>query len=525
MDYPVLPMQVWQGILAEAKDDYSALLAIGFLVAIVINRRTGAGQKRRLVGIGTLVVLHLVLLPVVGALRAEGAPQYRDVRIACLAFAGLAAVGIIGFLLFNLVLPRLRVHPPKIMQDVVVGVASVFVLLWVAARAGFNLSGLITTSAVLTAVIGLALQDTLGNIVSGLALQTDDSIRVGDWIRVGAREGRVTEIRWRYVALETRDWETLIIPNTQLVKEQVVILGRRVGQPLQWRRWVRFNVDFRHHPTDIVRIVEDALRASPLAGIASSPAPDCVFIEVQESWGRYAVRYWLNDFEQDAAADSRVLTRIYYALTRAHIALSIPAHAVFLTEESQERKQLKAEQEQERRLSALRGVDILTRLSDDEQDRLARRLEHAPFTRGEVLARQGERGDCMFLVKTGEVSVRVSTERGLEREVARLGSGQFFGEMSLLTGEERSASVVALSDVECYRLGKAAFEDILIRRPEIADGLAEVLAQRRVELEAARDNLDVESKRRKMDAERFDLLGRIRGFFGLGSESSPRALS
>jgi small-conductance mechanosensitive channel len=516
-------MQVWQGILAEAQDDYTALLIAAFLLTAVLYRRGSRADRRRVFGIGALVVLHLVLLPIVGTLRAAGASQYRDVRLACLAFAGLAAVSICGIVLFSVVLPRLRLTLPKIVQDVTVGVASVFMLLAIAARAGFNLSGLITTSAVLTAVIGLALQDTLGNIASGLALQTDGSIRLGDWIRVGQREGRVTEIRWRYTALETRDWETLIIPNSQLVKEQVVIIGRRAGQPQQWRRWVRFNVDFRHHPTDVVRIVEQALLASPIPLVAATPTPDCVFIEIQDSWARYAVRYWLTDLERDAAGDSRVLTRIYYALTRAHIALSIPAHAVFVTEESEERKLLKGEEEHQRRLAAIGKVEVLTHLSAEEQARLATRLQRTPFSRGEVLAHQGEHGDCMYLVTSGEVSVRVSGGDGLEREVARLGPGNFFGEMSLLTGEHRSASVTSLSDVECYRVGKLAFEEILSRRPEIAESLAQVLAERRVELAAAREDLDADTRKSQVDAARFDLLGKIRGFFGLDGPGSRAA--
>ena len=110
----------------------------------------------------------------------------------------------------------------------------------------------------LTAVIGLSLQDTLGNILSGLALQTDDTIHVGDWVKVGEVTGRVVDIRWRYTAVETRNWETAIIPNSFLVKNQVLVLGRRTGQPTQLRRWVWFNVDFRFPPTEVIRAVDDA---------------------------------------------------------------------------------------------------------------------------------------------------------------------------------------------------------------------------------------------------------------------------
>ena len=100
------------------------------------------------------------------------------------------------------------------------------------------------TSAVITAVIALALQDTLGNVIGGLALQTDESIQVDDWIKVGDVNGRVVDIRWRYTAIETRNGETVLIPNGVLLKGQVMVLGRRQGKPRQWRRWVYFQVDY-----------------------------------------------------------------------------------------------------------------------------------------------------------------------------------------------------------------------------------------------------------------------------------------
>src|SRR5690606_10443581 len=111
------------------------------------------------------------------------------------------------------------------------------------------------TSAVLTAVIGLSLQDTLGNLLGGLALQLDSSIQVGDWVKLGDVSGRVSEIRWRYTAIETRNWETVVVPNSIVMRSQVTVLGRRRGSPLQWRRWVHFQVDFRTPPNDVIHII------------------------------------------------------------------------------------------------------------------------------------------------------------------------------------------------------------------------------------------------------------------------------
>ncbi|HMJ10367.1 MAG TPA: mechanosensitive ion channel family protein, partial [Polyangiaceae bacterium] len=377
-----------------------------------------------------------------------------------------------------------------------------------------NLSGLVATSAVLTAVIGLAFQDTLGNIVTGLALQLDKSIKLGDWIKVGDVSGKVTEIRWRYTAIETRNWETMIVPNSLLVKGQVLVLGRRTGQPLLWRRWVWFNVDFRFSPPEVIESVNAALESAPIENVANQPAAHCILMDLHESYGRYAVRYWLTDLARDDPTDSVVRTRIYFALRRSNIPLSMPAHALFVTSETSERRAQKSRADLEQRMSALSKVDLFNGLSQEEREHLAEGLKFTPFTRGETITRQGREAHWLYIIVKGEAVVKVSASERPEREVARLKAGDFFGEMSLLTGAPRSATVVAHSDVECYRLDRVIFQELLERRPEIAEQVAEVLARRRLELAGIRDNVDQDSNGRLRDTQT-DLLGKIRRFFAL----------
>jgi CRP-like cAMP-binding protein len=285
---------------------------------------------------------------------------------------------------------------------------------------------------------------------------------------------------------------------------------------------VQFNVDLRQSPPEVVRVVTEALDHVPIPGVALEPAPDCLFRDVQQSFARYAARYWLTDFERDVPTDSAVLTRIYFALQRAGIALAVPEHSVLLTEQSRERAAEMEKSDHDRRRRALEQIEILRPLDEEDRDTLADRLHYAPFARGEMLTRQGDPGDWLYLITSGEVAVRVAVDGGLEQEVARLGPGDFVGEMSLMTGERRSATVVASSGVACYRLEKEAFQDVLRQRPAIAEPVAELLARRRVELSAARENLDHEARTRRVAATKVDLLRRIRDFFGLHEEGEPR---
>jgi len=467
-------------LLAEINDDASLALVAALVLTAALARAFMPDERKRLRGMVILTGLHFVLLPVLAALR-DGSGAYNNVRLAALVFEILAFVGMAGSLLFGLALPRLGLRAPRILRDVVAAGAGLVAIGVVANRLGFPISGLITTSAVLTAVIGFSLQDTLGNIMGGLALQMDNSIQVGDWVKVGEVRGRVSDIRWRYTAIETRNWETVLLPNSTLMKGPVMVLGRRHGAPELWRRWVWFNVDFRYPPSDVINTVEAALRAQPIDNVASEPLPNCVLMDLHESYGRYAVRYWLKDLSVDDPTDSAVRTRVVFALRRADIPLSIPAHALFVTEENKERKDDKSASDRQRRAEALRRVELFAPLEEDELARLADALHAAPFTKGEVLTRQGAEAHWLYLVISGEVAVRVAKD-GIDTEVARLGPGSFFGEMSLMTGEPRSATVAALADVQCYRLDATAFRDLLARRPQLAEPIARLLAERRANL-------------------------------------------
>ena len=492
------------------------VLGSAVILAILARRRHSHIRTALVMYAAGLVIILLSAAPTV----LDWTSAARSLHAAGILLIGFAIVKLGSILLFDVLLSFAPIAPPQVLRDLLVAAGYLAVGLWQLARNGVTLSGIVATSAVMTGIIVFALQDSLANILGGLVLQIDRSFAEGDWVKIDQSAGRVTEITWRHVAIETRNWDTVIIPNSQLMKSEVVVLGRRSGEPLQERRWIYFNVDFRVPPTNVISAVTQALVNEPVEGCAAEPAPNCVLMDFTESYCRYAARYWLTDLVKDDPTDSSVRCRIYFALQRAGIPLSVPALTTFLETRDQERVKLHHELDIAQRLSAfdLAHVELFQSMNDEELHKLAERLRFAPFMKGELITRQGAEAHWLYILTKGSGEVVVSTDTGLRKTVAKVHAGDFFGEMSMLTGEPRSASLKALEDTECYRLDRRAFDDILKQRPEIAQHLSELLARRKVEIEAVRHDLDAEAKARLLQHQQRSIFDSIHRLFDLKPE-------
>lgn len=507
----------WRSFQTVAHHDGLLRITLAFVgvagVLGIFSRRQRRHVKTALVFF-VLAVFLMVLSAIPNALAWDSATK--TLHAAGLLFLGIAIVKLASIILFDVILCLTPLEPPQVLRDLLVAGGYMGAGVWVLSRSGVTLTGLVTTSAVVTGVIVFSLQDSLSNILGGLVLQIDESIAVGDWVKIEQTAGKVKEITWRHVAIETRNWDTVIIPNSVLIKSQVLIQGQRSGQPLQSRRWVYFNVDFRVPPTEVIRIVTDALVTEPVEGSATDPPPNVVLMEMKESYFSYAARYWLTDLLRDDPTDSLVRCRIYFALERAGISFSIPAFTAFVEEHDQERAKLHHDHEIAQRLGALdlAKVELFREMNDDERHKLAERLSYAPFMKGEIMTRQGAEAHWLYILTKGSADVVLSAD-GVRKTVATLRAGDTFGEMSLLTGEPRSASLKALEDSDCYRLDRQVFGEILHGRPEIAHYLSALLAKRKVEIEAVRHDLDASAQAAMMKGQQESIFAKIHKLFGL----------
>jgi small-conductance mechanosensitive channel/CRP-like cAMP-binding protein len=430
---------------------------------------------------------------------------------------GIALIRLWGLLVFRIVLPLARMTPPRIAEDIFVIIAYIA---WGMVRlryAGLDLGSIVATSAMITAVVAFAMQDTLGNILGGLALQLDNSVQIGDWIKVDDVVGRVVDIRWRSTLVETRNWETVVFPNSQLMKNKFLVLGRRTDQPVQLRRWVWFNVSMDTPPARVISRAEEAIQQTDIANVAKNPLPNCVLMDMDDKgYARYAMRYWLTDLTLDDPTDAAIRWHIMTALQRVGIKLAIDERSIHITKENEKYEEALRQREVLLRIKTLRRVELFSQMTDAELKALAERLKYMPFAKGNVITKQGATGQYwLFIIINGEAEVFIDAANGEKRSLNVLSKGSFFGEMSLMTGAPRVASVIARTDIECYRLDKEAFEEIMLARPGIADEVSHILVMRRTQLDSVLQNLDEETLHKEMHHRHIEVLATIKRFFGL----------
>jgi len=391
---------------------------------------------------------------------------------------GLAVIRFIGLGWFNVALPRAGIHISGILADILVIIGYIGWAFFRLNQSGVELTHLFATSAILTAVLAISMQDTLGNLLGGLALQMDNSLEIGDWIKIDDLSGRVTDIQWRYTAIVTRNGEKAIVPNSQLMKGRYYVLCDKNAENPAWRRSIDFNIDLSIPPGRLIQMIESDIAAATILNVAQTPPPNCVLMGFGPGYAHYALRYWLLNPKLDDPTDSEVRSHILATLQRNGIRLATDDHTIHLVKEGAAHQEAVQNRELKRRLQAINSIELFARLSDDEKVRLAEHLVNAPFARGDVLTRQGAIAHWLYIVVNGEAEAWWQPPEGPRRLLEKRGPGSVFGEIGLMTGAPRRATVIATSDVEAYRLDKEGFQEIIRQRPELADTLSDILQRR-----------------------------------------------
>jgi len=372
---------------------------------------------------------------------------------------------------------------------------------------GVELTPFLATSAVVGAVLGLALQDTLGNLFSGIALHTEAPFRVGDWVRLGDRDGRVEQVSWRATRLRTWFGDTLTIPNNEVARHAILnySLPREAHS-----RVVQFGASYQTPPNKVFSVLAHLLEQ--VEGLRRDLRPVIRIIAYQDFSMLYEVRYFFDDYEDHRRIEGEILRLVWYHFRRHGIEIPYPVRNVFVRHVEGPTEPAETASRLER---ALRGIDLFRPLSDEELRAAAQRFRLVHYAAGEKIIEEGSPGDSFFVIDRGEVDV-FKLLGGASRQIARLMEGQFFGEMALLTGEERTATVVAHTDVDLFTIDKAGFERILVANPSVAVDISTILSERREALSQAEGDITARFEPGTSRSEvKQRLLARIRSYFGV----------
>lgn len=490
-----------------------ALFAGAALVVALVSLAAPAERRR---GILALAIVAAIGLAAIYALQRFGAairpPTLGTIlREAALAVTAFAVIRVFVGFVFQVLLARLAT--PRIVIELAIALSLVAYALFRLHALGVNLLGIATTSAVVTGAIAFSAQETLGNLWGGLALQMERTCRIGDWIRVDNISGKVVSIRWRYMALATNDNETVVIPNATLMKNKITILCRRGDDPSPWRRFIRFELEFDYPPSRVVPVVDAAFASADIPNVAADPRPACICTGFGESGIDYAVVAYLVDPAREHATESQVRLHLFAALARAGLGIPYPRRVVELRRDERPRSESR---ERAARIEALEASDLFRVLTDGERAALAGSLAYCPYAGDDIVFRKGDAADSLFLLVRGQVGVYdEDATTGARVKLAELDAPAYFGEMGLLLGAPRRATVVAAGDVLCYRLDQTGFDTVLSARPELVEALSRVLALRQAQNDATLQALGEEARSRHAQTRAAELVRKIREFFKL----------
>lgn len=403
--------------------------------------------------------------------------------VFCVAFVLVRVLGEFVFFLFR---KRRGYEAPSLMRDIFSLVAYVLASA-VIIRAFFpdlSFGALLSGSALLGIILGLALQDTLGNLFAGISLHADKPFQVGDVITVGKWTGVVDGITWRAVKIRTFQNHIVLVSNSSIGKESIEVCPRDNANA----RLVFFGALYTDSPVKVIHVVREAVR--DVDNVLRYMKPVVRIRNLGDSGVEYEVKYWLSDYARYNDTDALVRQRIWYAFRRAGLHFAFPTRTLHVERAAPAGRISANGSGITERLST---VDIFAPLTAEELTRLARNIERRIFAPGETIIRAGDSGSSMFVVHDGRVDVKIN-DRGEPRTVSVLKEGDFFGEMALLTGEPRTANVIAAAETEVLEIGYEAMKHLFDTNPDLVESLSQVIAERRAGLVAQTEAAEADSE-------------------------------
>jgi small-conductance mechanosensitive channel/CRP-like cAMP-binding protein len=454
----------------------------------------------------TLSILLLVVYETLKIVKPDVVAMagYRYLLAAFLIGFSVFVVRAVSFVLFDVVfLKRKGREAPALLRGLLsIVLYSLFFLLIYRVVLDAQLGGfeIIATSTVVSVIVGLALQDTLGNFFAGLSIHIEQPFHILDAIRIGDMLGRVEAVTWRTTAIRTNNNTVILLPNSKVAREALEIypfnsLNRRVFS---------FPAPYSIAPQKIIPLVRDTVRTVP--NVAPEKTPVVRISNFSDSSITYEILYWVKDYMWIHDIDAKIREHIWYVYSRNQIEIPFPIRHVLL---EQQEPRMKSQDDGYERVIA--SVDIFEPLTFTEREAVVKSLIKYAYAPGEAIIRCGDPGDSMFIICRGRVEVQLPSNNGDLKHVAVLEPGNFFGEMALLTGEPRNADVYALDEVEVLEIRKPVIQQLFGENAGLAEALSHKITERQVGLAEHSRAMSEDVKQ----AQKETILRRIKRFFSL----------
>ncbi|MBF0452469.1 MAG: mechanosensitive ion channel [Candidatus Magnetomorum sp.] len=369
---------------------------------------------------------------------------------------------------------------------------------------GEKVTGLLATSSVAAMIIGLGVQMNLSNIFSGIALNLERPFRPGDWVKIGTfDEGKVLDVSWRATRLQTRDTAIIHIPNGVVSESNI----KNFSYPNKnIEQFIDIDIDSRYPPARVQKIIIDALLS--VEEILKFPKP-FTRMKGMTDWSTvYGVYYYLDDYARKLPISEAVWKRVRAHLRRAGIEKAIKRHLLYLSDDKNREEFNTIEP-----LSIIKDIDVFKPFPDEDKSVISQRVHSCKFRDNEYIVRQGDEGDSLFIIIEGAVKVQLRTPDDKIIELAVLGAGKFFGEMALLTGETRSADVIAITETHLIEITREDIAPIIQKNPDLSTLLAEVLSSRKEKNEMMIE--DSECQEMNAEGSPKHIVGKIMHYFGI----------
>jgi len=444
--------------------------------------------RRIVVPVGA--ILLIVILKKILSL-SESALSYLGTAI--FFFAVVLAIRLIDAVLIAWYEARRKSYPlPDVLRGMILAVLYIVLFFVILDKLRINIKPLLTGSAILTAVLGLAFQGVLSNILSGLSLHFTHSFSRGDWVGVGKYEGVVVDTNWRETRLIDRYSNVIVLPNNAVASETLTNFSKPDAKTALT---LPFKIGYDAPVIDVLKALLDAARDCP--SVLDAPKPQAYITSYDEFGISYLLKFWIKDFAQKNPIMGEVGRLAWYKLRRDRIdiALSLGDRIRDVVRAVREAPAKAGElegpiDEKRRTYEDLRRSSFLRRpqgdqaggaiVSEADLRALADLILRSVYTKGEIVFRQGERGTSCFVVAKGKIRGEIAYEEAGKRFLSEftVEPGGIFGEMSLFTGMPRTATGIVSEEAELLEIKAEDFAVLLGRNPALAEVIAEIVSQR-----------------------------------------------